>query len=138
MAIKLIHTCLAALLMSCAVGVAATPASAESGATLSQGQILKNYALTACLGDGLAPFSQELKADAADVEGVYLSQISFDMRAYKSVVELGLRFLEKSIPNRDGKKLTIMKCINFYQSAELDQLVKRFENERIARLKKAR
>jgi hypothetical protein len=87
-------------------------------------QYLKNYALSACIADGYQ--SKEVVNDAIAGANGYKELGSLDIEAYNEAAVLGRKFLGKEYMSQSGEKLTIMKCIDFYQSKELDQLSRKY------------
>ena len=51
---------------------------------------------------------------------------SFLYEAYEEVASLGKKFLAKEYRSISGEQLTLMKCIDFFHSKELDQLAKKY------------
>lgn len=97
-------------------------------------QYLKNYALSSCLSYGLE--AKDAKVEAGDAAGGYLELGSFGVDAYEEAAALARTFLAKPYQSIHGGKLTVMKCIDLFHSKELDQLARKYDKERKARLKK--
>jgi hypothetical protein len=87
-------------------------------------QYLKNFALSTCIADGYK--SDEVVKDGSAAAGGYLELGSFPFEAYEEVASLGRKFLAKEYLSISGEKLTLMKCIDFFHSKELDQLAKKY------------
>jgi hypothetical protein len=83
-------------------------------------QYLKNYALSACIADGYQ--SKEVVNDAIAGANGYKELGSLDIEAYNEAAVLGRKFLAREYMSQGGERLILMKCIDFYQSKELDQL----------------
>lgn len=90
-------------------------------------QNLKNYALSTCIAGGYT--SDEVVKDSSATAGGYLElgHLSFD--AYEEAASLGKKFLAKEHRSKSGAKLTLMKCIDFFYSRELDRLAKKYSRE---------
>jgi hypothetical protein len=121
MAIKVILTI--AILIINSINVSAS--AEEVGTRYTEEQNFKNYALAACLGDGFA----SVKAEAAHAEHHYLQMMQYPIEAFQAANELGLVYLEKKYSKERGKKLTIMKCIDFSNSKELDAIIKKYSRK---------
>lgn len=89
----------------------------------SAAQNLKNYALSACLADGLS--ATEAKKDAEDAAVGYLELGSFGMDAYREVAMAGRKHLAQKYLSRNGEKLITMRCIDFFHGKTLDAIVKK-------------
>jgi hypothetical protein len=86
-------------------------------------QYLKNFALSTCIADGYK--SDDVVKDSNAAAGGYLELGSFPFEAYEEAASLGKRFLAKDYQGKSGERVTLMKCIDFFHSKELDQLAKR-------------
>jgi hypothetical protein len=91
-------------------------------------QYLKNYALSACIADGYQ--TKEVVDDAVAAANGYKELGSLDIDAYNEVAILSHQFLIKKYPSQSGEKLTLMKCIDFYHSKELEQLVHKYAKKK--------
>ena len=87
-------------------------------------QYLKNYALSSCLADGYQ--SKEVINDAVAAANGYKELGSLDIDAYNEVAALVPKFLSKNYMSQSGEKLTVMKCIDFFHSKELDRLARKY------------
>ncbi len=87
-------------------------------------QYLKNFALSTCIADGYK--SDEVVKDGSAAAGGYLELGSFPFEAYEEAASLGKKFLAKEYRSISGEQLTLMKCIDFFHSKELDQLAKKY------------
>lgn len=93
----------------------------------SAAQYLKNFALSVCIADGYK--SEEVAKDSKAAAGGYVELGSAPIKAYEEVEALGKTFLAKDYPSIHGGQITLMKCIDFYHSKELAQLVKKYEKQ---------
>lgn len=89
-------------------------------------QYLKNYALCTCIADGFE--SKEVIEDAAAGARGYLEFGDLPLDAYTQATLLGRDYLKKEYKSMTGQKLVLMKCIDLYNSKELNALAKRYEN----------
>jgi hypothetical protein len=87
-------------------------------------EYLRNFALSVCLSDGYK--SEEVAKDSLAAAGGYLELGGFPIEAYEEVEKLGKKFLAKDYQSKHGERLTLMKCIDFYHSKDLEQLVKKY------------
>lgn len=101
--------------------------SAEAGNKYSPQANLKNYALSTCIAQGYQ--SREVKDDAAAAARGYLEFGDYSWAAYTAARELGKTFLAKRYGSQSGEPMTLAKCIDFYHSQQLDNLVKEFEGK---------
>jgi len=90
-------------------------------------QYLKNYALSACIADGYK--SDEVVKDSSAAAGGYLELGSLPLEAYTEASSLGRKFLAKEYQSSSGAKLTLMKCIDFFHSKELDRLANKYRKK---------
>jgi hypothetical protein len=93
-------------------------------------QYLKNFALSTCIADGYK--SDEVVKDSSAAAGGYLELGSFPFEAYEEAALLGKKFLAKDYQSISGEQLTLMKCIDFLHSKELDQLAKKYSKSKLS------
>ena len=103
------------------------PKDANVRVQYSAVQYLKNFALSACIADGYK--SDEVMKDSKAAAGGYLELGSLPHEAYEEAALLGKKFLAKEYKSASGEKLTLMKCIDFFHSRELDQLAKKYRKK---------
>jgi hypothetical protein len=106
---------------------AAPMAAAQTGdvrVPYSSAQYLKNFALSQCIADGYR--SEEVTKDSTAAAGGYLELGSLPMEAYEEVALLGKQFLAKNYKSKSGEKLTLMKCIDFFHSKELERVARKY------------
>lgn len=90
-------------------------------------QYLKNFALSACIADGYK--SDEVTKDSKAAAGGYLELSSLPYEAHEEAALLGKKFLAREYRGISGEKLTLMKCIDFFHSQELEQLAKKYSKK---------
>jgi hypothetical protein len=90
----------------------------------SPAQYLKNFALSVCISNGYK--SDEVVKDGLAAAGGYLELGSFPFEAYEEADALSKRFLAKEYQGKHGDKLILMKCIDFFHSEDLEQIVKKY------------
>jgi Type VI secretion system (T6SS), amidase immunity protein len=105
------------------VGAKETNVSAQ----YSSAQYLKNFALSVCISNGYK--SDEVVKDSLAAAGGYLEHGSFPFEAYEEADALSKRFLAREYLGKHGEKLTLMKCIDFFHSKDLERLVKKYRNK---------
>lgn len=112
--------------MCCALTIfsAACYADASTRKYYTPAQYLKNYALSFCIADGYQ--SKEVVNDAMAAANGYKELGSLDIDAYNAVAILIPKFLSKNYLSQSGEKLTVMKCIDFFHSNELDRLAREY------------
>jgi hypothetical protein len=87
-------------------------------------QYLKNFALSTCIADGYR--SEEVAKDSSAAAGGYLELGRLPIEAYEAAASLGKQFLARDYQSASGEKLTLMKCIDFFHSKELDRLARKY------------
>jgi len=122
----------AAVLLLSAVGQPAQRAS-EPISKASPERLFRDYALAVCIADGYT--SPEVKVDASVVASGYLEKGTYPLEAYNEIRELGRKYLQKDYPSIANAKLTLMKCIDFAQSAEAGRIMRKFR-ARVAHTKR--
>lgn len=90
----------------------------------SRDVLFRDYALAVCVADGYT--APEVKTDASAVASGYLENGGYPLEAYNDVRELGRKFLTKDYPSIANAKLTLMKCIDFSQSAEVSRVMRKY------------
>ncbi len=90
-------------------------------------QYLKNFALSTCIAQGYK--SGEVTKDSSAAAGGYLELGSFPMEAYAEAASLAKKFLAKEYQGKHGEKLTLMKCIDLFNSGELEQLARKYNKK---------
>jgi hypothetical protein len=98
--------------------------AAEVRVAYSPIQYLKNFALSTCIADGYK--SDEVAKDSSAAAGGYLELGRFPFEAYEEAALLGKKFLAKDYQGKSGEQLTLMKCIDFFHSKELDQMARKY------------
>jgi hypothetical protein len=113
------------MLLSILFGFASLATGREwtSRRTYTPVQYFKNYALSTCLADGFT--AEETVKDAAAAARGYLELGEFALEAHTKATQLGRQFLAREYKSVSGEKLTLMKCIDFFHSPELDRLAKK-------------
>jgi hypothetical protein len=91
-------------------------------------EYFKNYALSTCLSQGYK--EEQVSKDSAAAARGYLELGSFPLEAHTAAVVLGMEFLKRPYQSISGESLTLMKCIDFYHSKELDQLARKYRHKR--------
>lgn len=105
--------------------IASGCASAQStGNKYTPIQYFKNYALSTCIADGFQ--SDEVVKDAAAAARGYLELGDLPLEAHTQATLLGRKFLSVEYKSMTGEKLTLMKCLDFYHSKDLDRLAKKY------------
>ena len=90
-------------------------------------EYLKNFALSVCISDGYK--SDEVVKDSLAAAGGYVELGGFPIEAYEEAAALGKRYLAREYVGIHGEKLTLMKCIDFFHSKELEQVVKKYDKK---------
>lgn len=85
---------------------------------------LKNWALSYCLANTLEP--GPAKQDALNTAAAYLEAGNQPIEAYENATQLIKLYLAKNYTGITPGAFNTMKCIDLYQSAELDKLARDF------------
>jgi hypothetical protein len=107
------------------IGLAGCSVHAEQSKKYTPKEYLKNYALSTCIADGFD--SKEVVSEAAAAARGYLELGGYPLEAHTEATLLGREFLKKEYKSISGSKLTLMKCIDFYHSQELEALSKKYK-----------
>lgn len=118
--LNLIPLCVAVAVTACA----SVPRPRAANAAVQQ---LKSYALSTCIADG--GLDEETAKDAAAAARGYLEFGDLPLEAHTEATLLGRQFLAREYKSSTGAKMVIMKCIDFYNSPELEKLARRYSNE---------
>jgi hypothetical protein len=103
-------------------------AAAEPRVEYSAIQNFKNFALSVCIMNGFK--SDEVVQESHAAAGAYFEFGGFPIEAHEEADALSKKFLAKEYLSITGKqKLTLMKCIDFFHSKELRQLVKKYNRK---------
>lgn len=86
-------------------------------------EYLKNYALSTCLAQGYQ--AEEVKKDASAAARGYVEFGDYSLAAHTAVEKLGKTFLDKTYGSQAGLPMTMAKCIDFYHSRELADLIRK-------------
>jgi hypothetical protein len=101
--------------------------AANARVEYSPGQYLKNFALSACIAQAYK--SDEVVKDSRAAADGYLQLGGFPYEAHEEAASLARKFLAKEYLSFSGAKLTLMKCIDLFNSKELDRLVKKYRRK---------
>ena len=118
----------AALVGFLAIAASGSVSAQDTRKHYSPSEYLRNYALSSCIADGYK--SEEVSKDSSAAAGGYLELGSLPLEAHTEATLLGRKFLKKQYKSVSGEPLTLMKCIDFYHSKELDGLVRKYLNKR--------
>lgn len=88
---------------------------------------LKNYALSVCIAKGYK--TKEVKDDASAAARGYLEFGDYSLAAHSAVRKMAEQLLVKNYASQSGEPITLAKCIDFYHSVELDNIIKQFKGK---------
>jgi Type VI secretion system (T6SS), amidase immunity protein len=94
----------------------------------SQVELLRNYAMARCLSQAFP--GSALEPDATASAAGYLERGSVNADAYIEIAKLADTFLARKYPSQSAQPLQTMKCIDLFQSKDLNLVVKRFAAKR--------
>ena len=114
--------CLALALLCCGrpapgIGSPARHGTKQENAILE----LRHYALSSCLRQAFPSIADEASA-AMDT---FLQNGSHPAEAYQAIQPMAAEWLRRSYPSFRDVNLTIVKCIDFAESAEVGRLARR-------------
>jgi len=90
-------------------------------------QYIKNYAIAICVSLGYS--NESVKNDAAAAARGYLEFGDYSLAAHTAVRKLGKEFLSREYQSQSGQPMIMVKCIDFYHSSELAELILRYEGK---------
>lgn len=100
--------------------VSAVSSASEVPPKYSQKVLIKNWALSRCLAEAYS--DQMSKDDANASAAAYLESGKQPIEAYEKVSELAVKYAKLNYGSVSGSKLNTMKCIDLFNSKELDSL----------------
>lgn len=113
-------------LMLLSVILVTTQASARE--EYSSEQYLKNFALSTCVSIGYQ--SEKVKKDAAAASRGYLEFGDYSLSAHTAARKLAQEFLARKYGSQSGEPMILAKCIDLYNSKELQKLVDDFKDKK--------
>ncbi|HMW49349.1 MAG TPA: T6SS amidase immunity protein Tai4 family protein [Cellvibrionaceae bacterium] len=87
---------------------------------------LKNWTLSYCLASALEP--GPAKQDALNTAGAYLEAGNQPIEAYEAATLLINNYLAKNYTGIRPGSFNTKKCIDLYESSELDSLTRKYSN----------
>jgi len=90
----------------------------------SAAEYLKNFALSVCISHGYQ--SDEVVKDSSAAAGGYFQRGSLPIEAYEEAEALAKGFLSKEYVGMHGGNFTLMKCIDVFNSKELEWLIQKY------------
>ena len=90
----------------------------------SAAEYLKNFALSVCISHGYQ--SDEVVKDSSAVAGGYFQRGSLPIEAYEEAEALAKGFLSKEYVGMHAGKFTLIKCIDVFNSKELEWLIQKY------------
>lgn len=105
-----------------------TKAARPATDTYSQRDLLKNWALSACLA--MVATDEQTKADANATAGAYMEYGRQGIEAYEELRKLAETYAMRHYAGSDSGEFNTMKCIDLFHSADLNRLVIRLAKEK--------
>jgi len=87
----------------------------------------KKYAAAYCLAASYP--DSEFSSDAKHISGAYLQKGSFGLNMYEDIRQYVSTYRKKPYLSKHERNLTIMQCIDLYESDELADLIQRNANK---------
>jgi len=91
---------------------------------------LKNAAFCACMGHGSVLMKKAMEDDGS--VAAYVENSDYGMEAFEAVFEAASVYADTVYRSKYNRSLTVMKCLDFYHSRELQELVKKYDGDLIA------
>lgn len=114
--------CLALALLCCGLPAPGIGAPARHGTKQDFAVLeLRHYALSSCLRQAFPSIADE----AAAAMDTFLQNGSHPAEAYQAIQPMAAEWLRRSYPSFRDVNLTIVKCIDFAESAEVGKLARR-------------
>lgn len=91
----------------------------------------KKFILCQCLYNGIPIRNELLRAEGS--AGMYVQKGSYDVEYYEKAIDFIKDYLGKSkskYKSKTGANLTIAKCIDLYESEELEDFIKSLTNDK--------
>ncbi len=92
---------------------------------LNSVQNLKAYALNFCIGEAFKD-QKSVQSETIVAARAYFDFGHFNHDAYIEAAKLATSFLAKNYVSENGEKLVMLKCIDLFNSKELDALAKKY------------
>lgn len=105
-----------------------TPYSEPVTQTYSQTELLKNWAMSACLA--IIAKDANARADANATAGAYMEFGHQDVAAYDALRKLAEQYSARKYAGSIDSEFNTMKCIDLFNSKQLDRLAKRLAKEK--------
>ena len=103
----------------------------QGGQGLEQERLkLKNAAFCACMGQGSMLMKKAMEDDGSVAGYVELSDYGMD--AFDAVFKAASVYADTVYRSKYDKSLTVMKCLDFYNSSELQKLVEKYDSDLVA------
>jgi hypothetical protein len=90
-------------------------------------QKLKNAAFCSCLAASLPKTDSTIIKDGSAAG--YFETSEYSLLAFESIDSIANVFAQKAYTSKHSKPLNIMKCLDFYNSIELEKLIQSLDNE---------
>lgn len=88
--------------------------------------LFKNYALSSCLADAFD--DETLRKDASATAAAYLEFGTGPLEAYTAATLLGREYIAREYRGKASVAFGTMKCVDFYHSDQLDELMQKYIN----------
>ncbi|HRH77035.1 MAG TPA: T6SS amidase immunity protein Tai4 family protein [Cellvibrionaceae bacterium] len=104
------------------------PQGKKAGAQISpEEKAFKNWTLSYCLASALEP--GPAKQDALNTAGAYLEQGNQPIEAYEQATQLITSYLAKTYTGIRPGTFNTKKCLDLYESNELDRLGRKYSKK---------
>jgi hypothetical protein len=101
----------------------------QDTATISERLKLKNNAFCSCLNKVYPGLDDKLNDGSA---AAYFETSAYGLEAFERVDSLAASFAAKPVKSKYDRKLGILKCLDFYNSQELEDLVNEIVTDKVS------
>ncbi|KPJ92111.1 MAG: hypothetical protein AMJ53_10050 [Gammaproteobacteria bacterium SG8_11] len=93
----------------------------------SEKNFFRYFTLAVCMGMAYESDSKKLASDVGKAASGYLEFGHMDLDAYEDARELIKTWLKKDYQSKTGGQVEIMKCIDLFESEDLDSLYQKHD-----------
>ncbi len=91
---------------------------------------LKNAAFCACMSQGSVLMKKAMEDDGS--VAAYVENSDYGMEAFDAVFKAASEYADTVYRSKYNRSLTVMKCLDFYHSRDLQELVEKYDSDLVA------
>lgn len=119
---------LGSLLMGACTQDTASEEKSQKAHGLEQERLkLKNAAFCACMGQGSVLMKKAMEDDGS--VAAYVENSDYGMEAFDAVFKAASGYADTVYNSKYNRSLTVMKCLDFYHSRALQDLVEKYDSD---------